>query len=39
MEPAAGIEPANLLFTKQSLYQLSYAGDRDVKEGGGPPGT
>ena len=26
MEPAAGIEPANLILTKDVLYQLSYTG-------------
>ena len=26
MEPLTGIEPANLLFTRQLLYQLSYRG-------------
>ena len=26
MEPKAGIEPANLILTKDALYQLSYLG-------------
>ena len=28
MEPAAGIEPANLILTKDVLYQLSYTGKK-----------
>ena len=26
MEPTTGIEPVNLILTKDALYQLSYAG-------------
>ena len=26
MEPATGIEPVNLILTKDALYRLSYAG-------------
>ena len=35
MEPATGIEPVNLILTKDALYQLSYVGPLYKKTGAG----
>ena len=39
MEPTTGIEPVNLILTKDVLYQLSYVGPRLERETGLEPAT
>jgi hypothetical protein len=34
MEPTTGIEPVNLILTKDVLYQLSYVGSNGRSDGG-----
>ena len=33
MEPTTGIEPVNLILTKDALYQLSYVGSNGAGNG------
>ena len=35
MEPTTGIEPVNLILTKDALYQLSYVGPFETGAGNG----
>ncbi len=39
MEPTTGIEPVNLILTKDVLYQLSYVGPTLERETGLEPAT
>jgi hypothetical protein len=39
MEPTTGIEPVNLILTKDALYRLSYVGPRMERETGLEPAT
>ena len=39
MEPTTGIEPVNLILTKDVLYQLSYVGPNVERETGLEPAT
>ena len=39
MEPTTGIEPVNLILTKDALYQLSYVGPYMERETGLEPAT
>jgi hypothetical protein len=39
MEPTTGIEPVNLILTKDVLYQLSYVGPWVERETGLEPAT
>ena len=39
MEPTTGIEPVNLILTKDVLYQLSYVGQKMERETGLEPAT
>jgi hypothetical protein len=39
MEPTTGIEPVNLILTKDVLYQLSYVGPCLERETGLEPAT
>ena len=39
MEPTTGIEPVNLILTKDVLYQLSYVGPYVERETGLEPAT